>query len=87
MIKLTKRQCDIISAYAFGNMCAADAAKLLKCHVSTIKFHLDVICEKTGLDPRDFFNLQELFVIAGGEENADEKVAVQELPIPSTEMP
>lgn len=87
MSKLTRRQCDVISAFAFNNMTLDGAANELGCHRNTILYHLSVINKKTGLDPRDFFDLHELFVIAGGEENADEKVAVQELPIPSAEMP
>ena len=76
MIELTDRQCDVISAYAFGNMCAAEAARLLKCHVNTVKPTLKAIKKKTGLDPTNFFDLQELFAIAGGDEDATEKATV-----------
>ena len=76
MIKLTQRQCDIINAYAFNNMTLDGAANELGCHRNTIFYHLSVINKKTGLDPRDFFDLHELFVIAGGNDNADEKTTV-----------
>lgn len=60
MIKLTKRQCDVISAYAFGNMTLEGAAKELGCHRNTIFYHLSVIREQTGLDPEAYIVYAQL---------------------------
>lgn len=66
---LTARQCDVINALAFCGMNMAAAARMLKCARNSLLWHVSSIKEKTGLNPRDFFDLQELYRIAGGEED------------------
>ena len=69
---LTDKQCNIISALAFGNMNVAEAARKVGYHPTNVWYHISVIKEKTGLDPRDFFDLHELYKIAGGENDENE---------------
>jgi sugar diacid utilization regulator len=37
-------------------------------HLNTIKHHLAKVKEDTGLDPKNFFDLQKLYAMAKGED-------------------
>lgn len=65
MVKLTKRQCDVISALAFSSMNVSAAQRILGCARNNIEWHIGRIKELTGLDAKDFFDLHELYRIAG----------------------
>lgn len=66
---LTDKQCGIISALCFGDMNLEEAARIVGCHRNNIAYHIATIKEKTGLDARSFFDLHELYKMAGGEGN------------------
>ena len=66
---LTDRQCEVINAFAFAGMSKAKAAKMLGCHYQNVYHHLAMIKERTGKDPNDFFDLHDLYKMAGGEDN------------------
>ena len=76
MTELTDKQCEVINALAFSGMNAAEAARTLGQHRNTILYHMQEIEQKTGLNPKDFFDLQELYAIAGGNDDATEKTTV-----------
>lgn len=57
-------EAKIILAFAQGNMSIKTAAELVGCHYSTIAYHLPIIRESTGLNPRNFYDLVELVTIA-----------------------
>lgn len=63
--KLTDKQCEAIDALAFSNMRVSEAAR--KCGIGwqTFSRRLEGIRRKTGLDPRNFFDLQDLFEMSG----------------------
>jgi len=66
---MTETQRAIIKAFAEHNMNTAATAKALFFHSNNIYEHLNRVKEKTGLDPRNFFDLHELYKIATtGEE-------------------
>ena len=73
---LTDRQCDVISAMAFGRLSVYRAAQIMGCNRGTVVFHIEQIKKKTGLDAMDFFDLVELFKIAGGEADAEKNATV-----------
>ena len=66
---LTAKQCDVISGLAFNRMNISAVAKMMHFHRNNICYHIAQIKKKTGLDPLDFFDLHELYRIAGGEED------------------
>lgn len=61
---LTELQRNAVIAFAEAGMNANQAAKATHYHHNTIRFHLDNVKKQTGLDPRNFFDLQELYKIA-----------------------
>ena len=69
MVKLTKRQCKVINALAFSSMNVSAAHRTLGCARNNMEWHINRIKELTGLDPRNFFDLHELYKMAGGEED------------------
>ena len=73
---LTDRQCEVINALAFSSMNVAEASRMLGVHRNTTFNNILLIRKKTGLDPLDFFDLQELYKMAGGDSDADEKATV-----------
>ena len=66
--KLTERQCEVIAALAFSGMREAAAGRKLGCSRGNICNQMRKIREKTGKDPRDFFDLHDLYEMAGGNE-------------------
>ena len=69
---LSKVEKLCIRAYADNCMRRGAAAKSIHYHRSSVGYHLDRIREKTGLDPRNFYDLVKLI----GE--LDEKDAPEE---------
>ena len=65
---LTDKQCEVVNALAFASMSVSEASRMLGVHRNTTLVHIKLIQNKTGLNPLDFFDLQELFKMAGGEE-------------------
>lgn len=63
---MTKKQAEIIMAYAKGDMRIKDAGNLVHMHPTTISYHLGMIKEETGRDPKNFFDLCYLVSIAAG---------------------
>lgn len=54
----------IIVVFARGNMNRAVVCRKLHYAPNTICYHLDRVKKITGLDPRNFFDLHELYAIA-----------------------
>lgn len=76
MAALTARQCDVINALAFASINIAEAARVIGCARNTMLWHIAKIRKNTELDPLDFFDLQELYEMAGGDGDADEKASM-----------
>lgn len=64
---LTDKQCEVINALAFASMNVAEVSRMLGVHRNTTVYYIKMIQKKTGLNPLDFFDLHELYRIAGGE--------------------
>lgn len=62
---LTDEQCDVISALAFSAMNVSKAALMVGCSRGSMVRKIEGIKRTTGLNPCDFFDLQELFELAG----------------------
>ena len=60
MTSLTMKQAKTILALADCDMRPAKAALMLDCHKNTVEFRLTKIWEKTGLDPKCFYDLCQL---------------------------
>ena len=57
---LSKIDIECVMAYAKGNMRMTNASEILFMHRNSISYHLDKVKNKTGLDPRNFFDLAKL---------------------------
>lgn len=64
---LTDKQCEVVNALAFASMNVAAVSRMLGVHRNTTVYNIKLIQKKTGLNPLDFFDLQELYKMAGGE--------------------
>lgn len=66
---MTELQQLVVIAFAKSNMRIDVAAREMNCHRNNILYHLQQIHDKTGLNPRNFFDLIKLYEIATkGEE-------------------
>lgn len=61
---MTKHQAKIITALAECQLSSLRAAASLNYHRNTIYYHIKKIQKSTGLDPRDFFDMQKLYPMA-----------------------
>ena len=61
---MTKRQAEVVLAFARSGMQLTAAAKKLYTTGATISYHLGKVREQTGMNPRDFFDLYELVDMA-----------------------
>lgn len=57
---LTEADVQVIQAMAQCDMDSTKAAAMLHYHVGSVKYHIKRIREKTGLNPRGFFDLCKL---------------------------
>ena len=62
---------EIIIAYASTNMNASATAKKLFRDYNGVEYHINRIKEKTGLDPRNFFDLCKLVSAVNGAKVLD----------------
>ena len=62
--KLTKTQAEVVLGYAEASMSIADASKMIYMTKNNVAYNLTRIYEKTGLNPRNFYNLCDLVVMA-----------------------
>lgn len=63
MGELTKRDRECLELYAKSNMNANEAARRNFMHRNTVEYHLEQVKKKTGLNPRDFFDLAKLMEV------------------------
>lgn len=54
----------VVIALVQNGMYISAAARSLMYHRNTIRYHIEQIRIKTGLDPRNFFDLGELYMMA-----------------------
>jgi sugar diacid utilization regulator len=64
MGRLTETQARIVLALALNGMRASTAADALHYGRTTVTYYLNQIRERTGLNPRDFYDLQKLVKMA-----------------------
>ncbi len=64
---LSRVDVEILSAYADNNMNATKAALSSKYDRKTVMYRLDRTQIKTGLNPRDFWDLHKLLSMIGVE--------------------
>lgn len=64
MGRLTETQARIVLALAENGMNVQAAAAAAHYSRSTVEYHLHRIQERTGLNPRDFYDLQKLVKMA-----------------------
>lgn len=60
---LTEQKKQILRTYAECNMNVSEVARKLHYHRNNIDYHLDNIRMKTGLDPRNLFDLIKLLEV------------------------
>lgn len=64
MFELSPEEAVLIEAYATSGMCRNRAAKKIPASFMYVRWNLDKIHAKTGLDPRRFEDLQKLYAAA-----------------------
>lgn len=62
--KLNKMEKLVIRAMAHGDMVITGASKLIFMSCGSVRYHIDKIIKKTGLDARKFYDLCELLDMA-----------------------
>lgn len=62
---LTNRECEVVAMMADCDLRQAAVARRLDTEPCAIKYNIERICKKTGLDPRRFYDLQKLLAMAG----------------------
>ena len=70
--KLTRVDVDVIMAYAECGMRLSTAAKAIHYAKMTIEYHLTSVYQKTGLNPKKFYDLVELIRLIN-EKTANEQ--------------
>ena len=65
---MTDIQKRIVLEFAEHDMKAQRVAKELDYHINTVDYHLRRIHQKTGLNPKCFYDLVELLMIVNGED-------------------
>lgn len=63
--KLTDRQRDLIAALAFSSMHIGKTAQMMGVSRSVTMKMIEDLEAKTGKNPRDFFDLHDLYEMAG----------------------
>ena len=61
---MTKQESKIIIELAHHQLSALRVARSLSYHRNTIYYHVRKIRKETGLDPYDFFDMQQLYPLA-----------------------
>lgn len=61
---MTKHEAKVIIALAQNKLSSRDAARSLNYHHNTIYYHCCKIRKATGLDPKDFYDMQKLLPVA-----------------------
>lgn len=64
--EITENEKDIIYAIAEADLNVTKAAANMHNHRNTFIYHRDKIKEKTGLDPKKFYDMQNLLIIIEG---------------------
>lgn len=72
---MSEIEANVVVMFAQSDMIITETAKKLHYSKRTIGYYLDKVKKTTGLNPRNFFDLCELYTIAVNrlEENKDEK--------------
>ena len=73
---MDKLDAKIIVAFAQSNMNISGTSREMGYHRNTFTYMLDRIQKATGLNPRNFFDLGELYEIARGILTDDEVEAI-----------
>ena len=63
---MTEIDAIVILAFARCSMNANETARKLAYNHNSIHYHLNKVKDHTGLDPRNFFDLHELYQMATG---------------------
>lgn len=61
---MTKQQAEIIVALADNRLNISRAARVLFMHRTTVCYHIQRICDATGKNPVDFYDMCELLPVA-----------------------
>lgn len=61
---MTKKQAEIIMAYAKSNMSLKEAGSKIYMHPTTVSYNLGKIKEQMGWNPKNFFDLCYLVGVA-----------------------
>ncbi len=64
---LDKRDIDVIIGLADNGMSIEAVSRKIHMHRNTVRYHIDKIKRITGLDPKDFHQLNELLRYVTGE--------------------
>lgn len=68
-VKLTEQEVRIIKALAENNMKVKNAARSIPASHQYIRYNIEKLKRRTGLDPRNFFDLMKLYQMMEEQEN------------------
>lgn len=68
--KLDEQDFELILSFAANNMNCTNTGKAMYMHYNSIRYRLESIQRKTGLDPRKFYDLVELVKMAKSDLNS-----------------
>lgn len=71
-------QKSVIIAFAENGMNVEKTARVMHYHRSNIIYHLENVEKKTGLNPRNFFDLIKLYELATGEAGFTRKMTMKQ---------
>ena len=63
---LTRREWEVVTTMAECDLNQLAVARQLGVHLNTVRYNIERICDKSGLDPRKFYDLQKLLSMAEG---------------------
>lgn len=75
---MTELQGEIIIAFAENDMSIRRTADAIQYAPQNIQYHLERIREKTGLNPRNLFDLVKLYEMATGKELIAERMTLSQ---------
>lgn len=64
---LTAVEVEVLMAFADNNMNVSETGRQHYRHRNTVRYHLDKVIERTGLNPYNFYDLVQLLKLCGAK--------------------
>ena len=60
---LTRREWEVVTTMAECDLNQLATARQLDVHLNTVRYNIERICDKAGLDPRKFYDMKKLLAM------------------------